>query len=78
MGQTPIGTYGNEEADKAAKEVLNLQSATQIGIPRSHIKPLFKVEIIMKWLHIWDNAITGISKESLQNNYILTQFLTNH
>ncbi|UYV81277.1 hypothetical protein LAZ67_20000639 [Cordylochernes scorpioides] len=68
-----IGTIGNEQADKLAKEAYQYPAPYQpIPIPKSYMKNFYKKEILGLWQDLWDKSVNGfifelyVLKESLE------------
>ena len=57
-----IGIYGNEKADKNAKESLNLDQ-TDFKIPFNNFKPFINKYIFNKWQSSWNEACFNKLKE---------------
>ncbi|GFS67693.1 RNase H domain-containing protein [Trichonephila clavipes] len=86
-----LGIYGDECADRLAKEATKLSDLIPMSIPNSYHKKVFKEKIISEWnnLHQISNN-EHLTKEfipSIQSrlkakhfhpNFKLTQFLTGH
>jgi hypothetical protein len=58
------GIYGNEIADRLAKEATQNHTVTYSGIPRSAIKKDTRKESVRKWQRQWEETTKGaITKE---------------
>jgi hypothetical protein len=61
-----VGIYGNETADRLAKEATQNQYVTYSRIPKSTIKKETREESIRKWQNQWEETTKGaITKEFL-------------
>jgi hypothetical protein len=64
MGETHVGIFGNEMADRLAKEATQNYDVTYRRIPKSAIKRDIRKEGIRKWQHQWEETTKGaITKE---------------